>query len=210
MVTLLFLESVNVKYYAKVPDPWFSAEVPKEIPAWVGLGLPNNTYYAADEIAGVLGCTSNMFICNPNLPDQDHCWDPYANSTTLIESKIFPDAGDQAFINAYQQYFMQMFSGTVHTPSAYYMIKGLPSLLTRFTLTGLMQPARIPSTRWQEEMEYMFQTNLAATQARMVEHASGSQSGTREAFADCGATYECHRLCYSQVPLPPARFSSSD
>jgi hypothetical protein len=104
----------------------------------------------------------------------------------------------------YSEYLLAMFAGTAWHPSSYYSIGGLTALLTRFTLAGLMQKAEIPSKRWQEEMEYMFQTNLAAAQARFVELATGRILQTSEAFAKvCGSDVNCKRLCHSQVSCNP-------
>jgi hypothetical protein len=107
---------------------------------------------------------------------------------------------DRTVMMTHYEFLTNMFGGSAAIPDDYYTTKGLPSLTTRFTLRGLLQSAKIPPDRWQEEAEYIFQTNLAAAQARVVEFAAGRFPGTREAMStNCGAGMQCKRLCHSQV-----------
>jgi hypothetical protein len=193
-ISLLLLESSHIKYYAKVEDPWFKATSPKVLPSWLPLNLTDNQYYVA-ESPGVLGCTTIVQMCNPA---EKRCYDPFSKKAKFAD--VWPDAKDRAIMMAYYQVLMNLFQGTVVLPQGYYTTSGLPSLITRFTLNRILQSAKIPTNRWQEEMEYIFQTNLAAAQARVVEHATGREPPIREAFATtCGKEVECSRLCHSQV-----------
>ena len=164
IVTLLFLQSGNVKNVAEVTDPWFSATEARPVPEWTGLHLPNNSYYIAQDTAKVMGCSSKMQFCNPDLPEGRNCWDRSANNGTW--NGIWPNLADRIIMNTQFQYFTYMFMGTIETPEGYYVTSGLPALRTRFTLDGVVQPSVIPSDRWQTELEYIFQTDLAAIQAR--------------------------------------------
>ncbi|KAF2127586.1 hypothetical protein P153DRAFT_387328 [Dothidotthia symphoricarpi CBS 119687] len=210
VVQLMFLESTDVKYYAEVTDPWFLADSPKQVPAWLDLKLElaNNTYFATNRSAGVLACASTTEYCNPNLPSGRRCFNHGYDHGFWNE--VWPNADDRAFVNGLLNYFGFLYGNTIYTPNGYYDIRGLPSLLTRFTLNGPMQPATIPSNRWQEETEFIFQTNLAAAQARVVEYANGKQSKTLESVVTyCGNGTECTRLCHSQKIKSPGYYSFS-
>lgn len=198
-VSLMFLESSRIKYYAPVLDPWFLATTPRQAPLWLDLPLPNRTYYVADEPVGVLGCSTKMMFCNPDLPTDTGCWH---TNTELSLPAIWPKAEDQAVMNGYIDFFETIFQGLVSLPQAYYTKNSLSSLKTRFTLNGLMQSAIIPNERWQEEMEYIFQANLAAAQARVVEHGQGGLFDGKQYGTLCGVEKECHRLCHNQVSWP--------
>ncbi len=207
IVSLLFLQSGAIKNVARVDDPWFSATLAQPVPSWTGLHLPNNSYYIAEDVARVMGCTSALQICNPDLPDGSNCWS--GSTTNGTWESIWPNPADLHVMNAQYQYFVNMYDGTIETPEGYYTISGLPSLKTRFTLSGVVQPSIIPADRWQTELEYIFQTDLAALQARVVELASGSQSGPKEFLTQCGSTVQCNRLCQSQKVKSPGYYSFS-
>jgi hypothetical protein len=191
--------------------------VPPFLESLFGITLPGNHYYVADEPARVLGCKTAVKFCNFASSGERRCYGSGVEEHPWAD--VWPNKSDQVVMRGYLQFLMSMFDGTAHDPEVYCKdhlsageattdslhqtidtTKGLPSLKTRFTLRGLMQPAQIPPTRWQEEMEYIFQTNLAATQARFVEYASGELPSNIEAYATiCGSQTECKRLCNSQV-----------
>jgi hypothetical protein len=202
MTSLLWLQSSNIKNYVKVEDPWFKAVSPQAVPPFavrvLGLTLPDNSYYTADDPAGVLGCTSVTNLCNPDLPAERRCFEQGVEGLSWPD--LWPDMEDRTVVMTHHQFLTNMFDGTAAIPDVYYITKGLPSFTTRFTLRGLLQPAQIPPNRWQEEAEYLFQTNLAAVQARVVEFAAGRFPKNREAFPTlCAAGMQCKRLCHSQV-----------
>lgn len=202
----MWLESSNVKHQYSVEDPWFKATSPKDVPEWAQSTI-GERYYVADDTAQVLGCSTNFELCNPNSPVPKRCHD-IATGTLATSAQNFlemwPSENDRDVMVAYSQYLVTMFAGTSWIPDSYYVIKGLPALLSRFTLAGLMQSAKIPRNRWQEELEYIFQSNLAAAQARFVEFATGRFPVQIEAFTTlCGTKMSCKRLCYSQVSLIP-------
>jgi hypothetical protein len=162
-------------------------------------------YYVPDDTAQVMGCSTNFQLCNPNAPEANRCYDLATGNISSIDPtflEIWPKEKDRDVMVTYALYLVATFAGTTWHPANYYNVKGLASLITRFTLAGVMQTANIPSNRWQEEMEYIFQTNLAATQSRFVELATGRIRKTSEAFATlCGASMNCTRLCQNQVSL---------
>jgi hypothetical protein len=219
--SLLWLQSSNIKYYAPVEDPWFKATSPRTVPSFLqpvfDITLPDNRYYVADEPARVMGCKTAVNFCNSGSSGERRCYDSGVEGHDWAD--IWPNQNDQVVMKGFFQFVMYMFDGTARDPEVYCKnhtsasenttdsilqtkdtTTGLASLKTRFTLRGLMQPATIPTNRWQEEMEYIFQTNLAATQARLVEYASGEIASNVEAYATtCGLQTECKRLCNTQV-----------
>jgi hypothetical protein len=200
----MWLESSNVKHHSRVDDPWFTATSARDVPLWARSSM-GDKYYVPDDTAQVLGCSTNFQLCNPNAPEPNRCYDLATGSISSIDStflEIWPKEKDRDIMVTYAQYLVAMFAGTTWHPANYYNVKGLTSLMTRFTLAGVMQTANIPSNRWQEEVEYIFHTNLAATQSRFVELATGRIRKTSEAFATlCGASMNCTRLCQNQVSL---------
>ena len=219
--SLLWLQSSNIKYYAPVEDPWFKATSPRAVPSFLepvfSITLPDDRYYVADGPARVLGCTTAVNFCSSASSGERHCYEPGVKGHSLAD--VWPKQNDQVVMRGYVQFLTYMFDGTANDPQVYCKnhtsasenttdsilhtadtTTGLPSLKTRFTLRGLMQPATIPANRWQEEMEYIFQTNLAATQARLVEYASGELPSNIEAYrTSCGSQIECKRVCNTQV-----------
>lgn len=198
----MWLESSNVKHQSSVDDPWFKATSERVVPEWAQSTI-GDKYYTADDTAQVLGCSTNFELCNPKSRGPKRCHD-LATGTLATSAQnfleVWPDVNDRDVMVAYSQYLVTMFAGTSWLPDSYYTIKGLPALITRFTLAGLMQSDKIPANRWQEELEYIFQTNLAAAQARFVEFAIGRIPAHSEAFTTlCGTKMSCKRLCYSQV-----------
>jgi hypothetical protein len=204
-LNLLWLESSNVKNFSPVDDPWFTAKSSRDTPLWAketGI-MSGEHYYVTNETARVLGCSTNFELCNPALPEKSRCYDIMTGTMATSAPKFlekWPNIEERDIMITYSQYLTAMLFGTAWSPHVYYWTKGLPSLLTRFTLSGVQQIANIPSKRWQEEMEYVFQSNLAAIQARLVEFATGSIPRTREASETlCGSILVCKRMCYSQV-----------
>lgn len=198
----MWLESSSVKNLAKVEDPWLSATSPRVLPEWFiensALNWPENRYYVAEEPAGVLGCTTVAEICNPNTLDEKRCMNPFFDSSNS-GLKAWADRNDHAIISAYVQYLIYGVYGLSPVPDIFYDIQGLPALMTQFTLNGAAQVAEIPFNRWQEEMEYIFQSNLAAIQAQVVDLSTGAAHSNQRGFNTICMYVPCKRFCKSQV-----------
>lgn len=209
--SVLFLDSSRILNYAPVTDPWFAATESRSVPSWVGVSVPNMTYYITTAIPTALGCTDIYQLCNPSLPEAKRCWEPtgYSKPSPNKWEDVWQDKYDDAFMNAIDNYFRGVFIGTTLGAESYHQIASLPALTTRFTLNGLLQPATIPQDRWKQEVEYIFTASLAAIQARVVEHARGGLFRGRDLGTNCGQTLQCHRECGTQKIRSPSYYSFS-
>lgn len=160
-------------------DPWL-------------FGNDTKAVFLPDEPAGVVGCTIQTWLCNPELPEPQ-CASMQKDFTTRL-TQMWPNNFDRAAIRG----FMSVSQIFAVPPDSLYESPGLPSLLSRFTLAVPVQVDAMPSNRWQKEMEYTFQTSLASIQSGM---AAATQKGapwsTNETH--CPTPEACQTLCRNQV-----------
>ncbi|KAH8696936.1 hypothetical protein GQ44DRAFT_733494 [Phaeosphaeriaceae sp. PMI808] len=184
-VSLLFLDASDVINRNKTEDPWFAATTRGP---YDGIKV-----YVADEPSGVLGCATQRFWCNPQLPEDTRCINFFEAGGMDHLSKLWADPVDRAIVRGAMAPLNNKQSSLLE---AFYRIPGLPSLLSRVTLIGPFQLDEIPSNRWQSEIEYTFQAGLAATQSMLVEAARG---GFFWGLLDCtGEDGVCIRKCKNQ------------
>ncbi|KAF2002997.1 hypothetical protein P154DRAFT_573407 [Amniculicola lignicola CBS 123094] len=203
LVSVIHLGSTDIINVYKTEDPWFNASTPVAVPWDSQMELGFKEYYVASEPARVLGCATQISYCDPELPKTIGCREAFVDEAAEKGSKeLWPDPQARAKVRGLQ-YALSSFR--TFAPGDYYSSKSIPSLLTRFSMTSDgLQPVAIPKDRWKEEVEYIFQTNLAAMQSRMVEHARAEFNVLHESS---GKTLECYRMCYSQR-IKSSRFYS--
>jgi hypothetical protein len=194
---LLFLDSSELFYQQPTRDPWFSATTPRRLNS---TSRANSTYsyYAADELVGVLGCGTETRICNPKLPEGDQCFDGSAlrfatNETLVALKRVWPDVKERSELRAFFTAINRMGDGT---GAFLYTLPSVPAFLSRNTVLGNLQTDKLPEDRWQTEMTQIFRTSLAIVQYMLVEHARGMWLGFDAA---CYQGTDCRRLCHSQV-----------
>ena len=188
-MTLIFLTSDGLWYREKTEDPWFAAS--QEVPTY-GDSKYTDFVYFSDETAGVLGCASQIWICNPERPESS-CLNIQTASESFY-SDMWPDSFERAamvgFMTAFEMFFVN--------PDTLYASPGLPTLLSRFTLFGPTQLDAIPPNRWQKEIEYTFQASIASLQTGLAAAAQkGAPWPTDEKW--CPTPEACQALCYHQV-----------
>lgn len=191
---LLFLDSSELFYQQQTIDPWFSATTRLQLNGTYG----QYSYYKADEPVGVLGCGTETWICNPNLPGADQCFDGSAlrfatNETLVALKRVWPDAKERSQIRAFFAAINIMGDGT---GAVLYSLPSVPAFLSRNTILGNLQTDKLPEDRWQAELTQIFKTSLAIVQHILVEHARGMWLGYNTA---CYEGADCKRLCHSQV-----------
>ncbi|KAH7093216.1 hypothetical protein FB567DRAFT_575963 [Paraphoma chrysanthemicola] len=166
--------------------------------------LPGRTYrtasaasddgpYFADQPVGVLGCSTQRFICNPDAPEADCINSMSRNKSVLAIQKAWPNLQDQQKMFPILAATYQFGIGKGQ-PDAMYELSGAPVLLARNTMTNNRQTARLPSNQWQLEREHIFTASLAAWQSSIVAYARGSWYG----HPSCDADFPCERICHSQ------------
>lgn len=191
---MIFLSANGIVYSEKTEDPWFAATTPT--PAPEDFGLPNGTnLYTADEPANVVGCAIQLWYCNPKLPEDSRCYNYFEAGPEFEDrlSTLWTDKDDLAAVFGFL-YAMYTFTGE---PDTFYRLTGVPSLLSRFTMTGPFQMDAIPPTRWQQEMEYSFQASLASFQTNMLQAAQKGSKWPNETI--CFTPEACQKFCHSQV-----------
>ena len=193
MVSLVFLDASEVLYFHKTEDPWFSATTPT-----IDEDDPDNAY-TADESASVLGCATKRLVCNPNMPKSLGCIDTFAGSESINKSfnAAWPNVQDQHVILPIIHSINEPGQGVAED---FYSVTGVPTLLSRNTMMSNYQLAKLPSNRWQSELEHIYRAALAATQSSVVEYARGYWYGS----SACQAEFPCQRICHSQVSCASA------
>ncbi|KAH7130062.1 hypothetical protein B0J11DRAFT_522347 [Dendryphion nanum] len=195
LVSLMFLDSTEVFNAHRVTDPWFFATKRQS-------NISNPIIFTADEPAGVLGCETSYEYCNADLPQNQSCENVFALSRTGVE--LWPDLQQNMEVVAF---LLALGNPSIVSPHHYYQFKALSPLLTRHTLSiDGMQYDPLPKTRWKEEVEYIFQANLAAMQAAAIAHA---RADNLFRTAPCGRTIRCARICESQKLRSSRHYSFS-
>jgi hypothetical protein len=165
-VSLIFLDSSEIVYRTPTTDPWFAATRPL-----VDKGN-GDAGYLADQPASVIACTTRVTICKPDSHGVGDCisaFDEQGLSSTL--KTIWSDTKQAAAVEGAIWYINR---GRVFDSDIFYQTSGLPTLMTQWSIDGVVQTDNITSDKWQAEMEYAFQASLSSIQAASVELASGS------------------------------------
>jgi hypothetical protein len=137
IVSLIFLDTDLVLYDHPTDDTWFSAttlvfdaiaKTPKVSP-----NAPTYNQYFPDEPVGVLGCATQRFFCNPDMPDTECVNSLHRNKSVFAIERAWPNPQDQdqvysIFATTYQ------FSMGKGQPDAFYQLSGAPMLLARRTM----------------------------------------------------------------------------
>lgn len=194
--SLLFLDSTDIHYRGKVEDPWFAANT--KAPEWLKKELELESVYVSDEPASVIGCTSQVFYCNPKLGNSDHgCVNLYKSESGLESvAPIWPEPRDlKAFLG-----YLATNNVMLAVPGSFYEYGGLPNMLARFTVGEAMQFDTFPRDQWKREMEFICQASLASFQSNVPQ---ASQNGVwyldRTLCDDESENGLCEKLCRSQV-----------
>jgi hypothetical protein len=98
LVSLVFLDTDLILYNYKTDDPWFSARTPRsrfDTSANVSEAARDEGPYFADEPVGVLGCSTQRFICNPDSPDAECINSLSRNKSVFAIQKAWPNPRDQ-------------------------------------------------------------------------------------------------------------------
>jgi hypothetical protein len=196
LVSLIFLDANSILYAFKTDDPWFSATTPESKlgpNANISDASGEEGFYFADEPVGVLGCSTQRFICNPNMPNAECTNFMGQNKSIFAIQKAWSDPQDQQRIHPIVEGAIK---GQVNS---IYNIPGAPVLLARNTMGSNVQTAKLPSNQWQLESEHVFTATLAALQSSIVEYARGSWYGSLM----CNADFPCEQMCHSQVSSRP-------
>lgn len=202
MVSLLFLDTDLILYDHRTDDPWFSATtlVRDAIANISKVSKESSTYYQyfPDEPVGVLGCATQRFFCNPDMPDTECVNSLHRNKSVLAIERAWPNPRDQQQVYPILAATYQFGMGKGQ-PDAFYQLTGAPVLLARNTMLENTQTAILPSSQWQLEREHIFTTTLAALQSSLVAYARGSWYG----HLSCSPEFPCERVCHSQVSTRP-------
>lgn len=211
LISLIFLEASDVIYTSPVADPWFAANKPFFSAEEVGRDGEN--WYTADNPASTMACATKVYVCNPELPEDEDCANVLAHNNTdkhagfaNMISKLWPNAADSASVTGALRFIPDV---DAFGPDQFYGSGPLPSLLTSFSVMEQLQADPIPPDRWQAEMEYSFQASLASLQAKVVETAIGTLAWSAEEDAACAPPDACRSTCKRQMIKSPRHYSFS-
>ncbi|KAI8935677.1 hypothetical protein NX059_007200 [Plenodomus lindquistii] len=212
---MLFLDASGILYPAvgePNKDPWFAASMP--LNQYTG-SEEQNDFYIADEPASPVGCATHTYICNPRLPAGSKCVSSF-QEVLLHESlaTIWTNDNERAQVQGALRFLA---AEEVFDPDMFYRLPGLPTLQTQYSIEGPVQADHIPDDRWQTEMEFIFQANLASLQAALVETATGDLLWERDAdyningdiIAGCAPAAAYQAVCGRQMIRSPGHYSFS-
>lgn len=161
---LYFLSANGVKYSTEVNDPWYGAHryftrthmvsTPGTVPA-----------YVADEAASVLGCTSQIQLCDLGQPSDRRCTQLASNADTFQSNILL----GQRALN-----MSNWFTRSAYMPRSVVGNLRVSSLTSRNTMFGSSQ-ASLPDNQWQIDVEYWHNIALASLQRSVVTSAAGPQ-----------------------------------
>lgn len=155
---------------------------------------PGNPLFLSDISGAVVGCASQIYLCNPDLPAAVGCVDQYLQllgayqkTESDVLSSIWANEKDQTMVRPILSFLSTGALSLMHTK---------PSLLARQSLVSFMQVAALPVDQWQIEQVNYLKANLAYMQFMTLEFAKGTWMGD-DRF--CGPEEHCQRGCYTQV-----------
>ncbi|KAF2262432.1 hypothetical protein CC78DRAFT_618493 [Lojkania enalia] len=198
LTSVYFLEASGIRYLHRVEDPWFSATTPLQDP------LSKSQYFVADDPAGVVGCSTQIYLCNPQLPPESRCVNKLTNISLSDLQGTWPDQKDRAAILGTQAAVTGLWTGQ---PALFAWMPGLPSLLASRTLLGQEQHSPLPSNMWQREAEYSLQATLASMQASGIETSRVGTAWPNQEV--CYPKEACQKLCRNQKIRSPRFYSFS-
>jgi hypothetical protein len=198
-VTLNLLDGFGIEYLQPTEDPWFSATMrpsdrrtgePDKNPDGIPIFLSNFP-------GAVVGCASQTYFCNPDLPAAVGCVDQYRQllgadqeTESDVLPSIWPDEKEQTMLRPILSFLSTGVFSVVHTK---------PALLAEQSLFSSNQVTALPVDQWQVEQENYFKASLAHMQFMTLDFAKGSWPGEG---TFCGPKDYCQRGCYSQVHAP--------
>jgi hypothetical protein len=192
-VMLFFLTARGIKYTEAVNDPWFSAhrDGPKHGNV---LNKTPNPSYLQDEPLSVLGCTMQMQICNPNLPEGEQCerLRGFIDNSFEVEDLYKSQSQKQALTWANLIFGLGWFSISGIVDSM-----GISSLIARQNLVNSFQ-GPLPDNQWQLEVEHWVGASMASLQGTFVESGNGP-SAKYQQFRTMPNNTDEWNLCNNQV-----------
>ncbi|KKY13335.1 hypothetical protein UCDDS831_g09097 [Diplodia seriata] len=168
-ILLFSLGTNTVIFQEETTDAWYSARSFLATPYWNGAGFNKSGVYYPDKAASIMGCTSQVQWCNPNLPPDTKC-------TPLESWRDFFQPHPTIIRNAREYDLLRWMVDIQNTKfrglNDVVNILGSAALIGRQKLAnGIQGP--IASNQWQLEVESWFATLMAAYQQGYVEVATG-------------------------------------
>ncbi|KAL1616497.1 hypothetical protein SLS54_008400 [Diplodia seriata] len=168
---LLFSLGTNTIIFQGTTDAWYSARSFLATPYWNGAGFNNSGVYYTDKAASIMGCTSQVQWCNPNLPPDTKC-------TPLESWRDFFQPHPTIIRNGREYDLLRWMVDIQNTKfrglNDVVNILGSAALIGRQKLAnGIQGP--IASNQWQLEVESWFATLMAAYQQDYVEVATAQK-----------------------------------
>ncbi|KAH6614799.1 hypothetical protein C7974DRAFT_442811 [Boeremia exigua] len=200
-VSLHLLDGFGIQHLQRTEDPWFSATMrPSDrIAGGSDEDLDGIPIFLSDIPGAVVGCASQAYFCNPDLPTDVGCVDQHTQrlgadqeTESDVLPSIWPDEKDQTMIRPILSFL---------STGLLFKLPTKPSLLARQSLVADAQVAALPVDQWQIEQENYFKASLALMQFTTLDFAKGSWMGGGRF---CGSEDHCQRGCHSQAyaPLP--------
>jgi hypothetical protein len=198
-VSFLFLSAPGIIYDREITDPWFSATTPIDDDMYTtitGHSSSGTKYYISEQPATVLGCTSQRFYCNPDLPEDKQCMNIDVKGDNIKDGipRLWPDPVQRA---SFYGAMTSMRGLLTADPHDFLESSGLPSLMARFSLVDGTQVSIDAEKQWQKEMEFTFQAHLVSIQSSLVEAVKGAFPLRNDTL--CQPEDACRSICRNQV-----------
>ncbi|KAF2729273.1 hypothetical protein EJ04DRAFT_568779 [Polyplosphaeria fusca] len=168
-LVLLALSANDVVFEEAVKDPWYSATRSS--------GSDRSVEYLPDHPTAFVGCKVQHQWCDPNKHGDSAC-------TALASFTGSATEAQSLFVNPAQNASFYALTWALNVaPSIETIIDrlGASALTSKYTLnTGTQGP--LPENQWQNDIEHMHSTTLAALQRMTVEQATGPSDPSVQRF----------------------------
>ncbi|PVH97708.1 hypothetical protein DM02DRAFT_673935 [Periconia macrospinosa] len=198
-LSILFMDAPETYHLNKVEDPWIYAT--KELNFTPSAPNPekNASLFISDDVPQAIGCTTQVYVCNPQLFENQRCLSIFSVIDDNEVSEIWPKTEDRMAVLGAAGAPLGFFSMALE-PELFYSTPGVPSTLAGLTLFGAVQADYLPADQWQKEMEYHFQVTLASIQNSMIDVMTGKAPWTPLGSESCKNEDNCRKICgYQRV-----------
>lgn len=231
-VMLIFLDQSSILYSNRTEDPWFRATTPANVPIYTDVVdmsfyrpdepagvLGCTSQFLLCKHASPSECANFGLGLDQDMEQLRELWPRTADRAAVLGYRIALQKTFQGPVLFYGFPGKRFFT-TIRRPngsrnssesiSAYMSTfcladmryLGIPSMLSRFTMSNSLQLDILPSNRWQQELEYTFQAELAALQSGLFEVSTKGIYILDAEESVCPDREACLKLCYFQVCQP--------
>ncbi|KAF1969458.1 hypothetical protein BU23DRAFT_601556 [Bimuria novae-zelandiae CBS 107.79] len=198
-LSLIFLMANDIRYYGKVEDPIFSANIDLFSVPDAG---QNVTLYSSDYFVNPFACVDQHQFCNPT---NGKCTklDAYTAAVTAAQNDLEYSPMQYGTVSTLA---LELYLSTISQSIGG---RGSSALRAQELVTGLLS-GPLPKDQWKKEVEYWFTTGLSKMQKYFVDYASGPSNVFNGTHISKPHDAPSRQLCESQLlKAPPGSNATS-